>query len=1119
MRGFKYSFESGIKEIDSFLCNILSGERERQKDKIILIPSESICSKAVIETLATPFSNIYAEGYPPRDMLEEDEERLGDIDFQLARYRRYSDRRFYRGCEYANFVESIAKRRAAELFVTKKNPPDNIFVNVQPLSGAAANNAVYTALLEPGDVIMGMSLMHGGHLTHGSEFNRSGKSYQAVSYEVSPSKGKLDYKEIMKKAEQCKPKIIVAGYTSYPWAPDWKMFREICDAVGAFLFADISHPAGLVVAGVYPNPIDYADVVTFTTHKTLFGPRGAVIMTTKREISDLIDQAVFPGEQGGPHINKIAAMAVAFRIAMTEEYKIIQRKIVDNACLFASSLKKNDISLAYGGTDTHLMVIDLRSIKSRSGFPLKGEIAVRLLDLAGIVANKNTIPGDVETAEASGVRIGTPWITQRGITQKGIEELSSIIAEILRGINPFTYRGLTGDLPRGKVELRLLEEAKKRVKFILDDLEPIENYSGEAGCSETGINLDEKRNCENYSELQAEYNKNRSSEDVCIFLIRGQRGAQFCDQISTNKIYTSKEGECIKTFILDVEGKLFAPAVFKRIERSKWGEERFFVAINSDFKNEVYRWIQGLSDGYIAFDPEDIYRKVEGPVVIEEVSPDEVSENEISKNEVSFEHLKNKELISEDIFKELKFELLNMGRFQRKSDAAELYSMYQDYFDISKPYFVGQSFLRSIKRDSKKKLFQYNPLNHEIKRCVLYSQHIALGASMVEFAGWSMPVRYQGIVEEHRAVRENGGLFDISHMGIIEVEGEYATHFLDMVTTNYVWWLKAGESQYSFLLDVDGKVIDDIMVYKRSDDRYMVVVNAANAEKDLMWLKAVNTGEYIIDRSDPAKKIMGKVKIRDLKNPSSGEDALVDIALQGPKSLSILKEISVDLRVCENLQRLEKNNFIEAELSDIRVIVSRTGYTGEEYGYELFVHPSRAESLWNMILNVGKEMGIKPAGLGARDSLRIEAGLPLYGHELSGPNDISPLEAGFGPYVKFHKPFFIGREAVLEKWHHYRMEVVRFKKVAPGMKMSREGDLVISKRMQKVLGIVTSCALGMDGVQVGMAYIDRRFAKQEVPIAVMSRLKGGKGKPPAELEVGDSIPLADDAMIVSRFFE
>jgi len=264
---------------------------------------------------------------------------------------------------------------------------------------------------------------------------------------------------------------------------------------------------------------------------------------------------------------------------------------------------------------------------------------------------------------------------------------------------------------------------------------------------------------------------------------------------------------------------------------------------------------------------------------------------------------------------------------------------------------------------------------------------------------------------------------------------------------------------------------------------------------------------------------MGKVKIRDLKNPSSGEDALVDIALQGPKSLSILKEISVDLRVCENLQRLEKNNFIEAELSDIRVIVSRTGYTGEEYGYELFVHPSRAESLWNMILNVGKEMGIKPAGLGARDSLRIEAGLPLYGHELSGPNDISPLEAGFGPYVKFHKPFFIGREAVLEKWHHYRMEVVRFKKVAPGMKMSREGDLVISKRMQKVLGIVTSCALGMDGVQVGMAYIDRRFAKQEVPIAVMSRLKGGKGKPPAELEVGDSIPLADDAMIVSRFFE
>ncbi|MCK5093911.1 MAG: serine hydroxymethyltransferase, partial [Spirochaetes bacterium] len=374
-------------------------EEERQTRKIIMIPSESICPAPVLEALGSVFNNIYAEGYPPGMMTEEAENKICEYNFQLARYHRYSDRRFYKGCEYANFLEILARRRAASLFATERNPQENIYVNIQPLSGAAANNSVYNAFVDPGEVVMGMSLMHGGHLTHGSEFNRSGRNYSIVSYEVSPKTEKLDYDEIMNLAKEHRPKMIIAGYTSYPWTPDWARFREISDSVGAILLADISHPAGLVTAGVYPNPIDYADVVTLTTHKTLFGPRGAIIMTTKREYAERIDQAVFPGEQGGPHVNKFAAMAVAFELAATDQFKALQKQIVKNARALAEGFQKRDLKLAYGGTDTHLLLLDLKSISTDPAeptglkYPIWGEPAVRIMDLAGMVANKNTIPG------------------------------------------------------------------------------------------------------------------------------------------------------------------------------------------------------------------------------------------------------------------------------------------------------------------------------------------------------------------------------------------------------------------------------------------------------------------------------------------------------------------------------------------------------------------------------------------------------------------------------------------------------------------------------------------------------------------------------------------------------
>jgi len=274
---------------------------------------------------------------------------------------------------------------------------------------------------------MGMDLYQGGHLTHGSEFNLSGQRYRVVSYGVDPQTERLDYDVIRDLAREHRPRVIVAGYTSYPWAPDWGAFRSIADEVGAYLMADIAHTAGMAAAGVYPNPLGVAHVTTFTTHKTICGPRGAVVMTTDEGLAQAIDAAIFPGEQGGPHVNKFAALAVAFRIAQTEEFRRLQRQIVANASALAKALAKRGLRLAYGGTDTHLLLIDLESIPSDTGFPLWGEPAVRILDLAGIVANKNTIPGDTETSLATGVRLGTPWATQRGLDEADMDALAELI--------------------------------------------------------------------------------------------------------------------------------------------------------------------------------------------------------------------------------------------------------------------------------------------------------------------------------------------------------------------------------------------------------------------------------------------------------------------------------------------------------------------------------------------------------------------------------------------------------------------------------------------------------------------------------------------------------------------
>ena len=1128
-------FGTKLPEVDPDITRLIELEEARQAGKIILIPSESICPAPVLEALGSAFSNIYAEGYTPSMMGGEDVDDLSDMDVQLTRYRRYADRRFYKGCEYANLIEAIAGRRAAALFATPQNPPSNISVNVQPLSGSIANTVVYDTFVKPGETVMGLSLMHGGHLTHGSEFNRSGKSYRIVSYEVSGKTGVLDYDEIAKLAEEHHPKLIIAGYTAYPWAPDWKRFREIADSVDAILLADISHPAGLVVAGVYPNPIDYADVTVCTTHKTLFGPRGAIIMTTKREYAERIDQAVFPGEQGGPHVNKFAAMAVAFKIAMGGEFREVQRCIVENAKLLGGVLQKNGLKLAYGGTNTHLLLVDLNDLPTKSGYPLRGDTAVRVLDLCGIVANKNTIPGDLITAETSGVRMGTPWITQRKITRKGIEELGEIIAHLLKSINPFSYIGLMGTLPRGKVELGVLEEARKRVRhlaegLVSEDQAEVLGYPHES--MPTTSSRDHRRSLpERISGTRPE---GLSLSQMTVIEVEGKRAILFMECVSTRKITMMKIGETRAALLLGGDGKLIAPVVICRVNVHRSYSQCFLVLCERDALERLLLWFRGLSDGYVAFDIEDVFRKVDGPVVVRSL-------NDMTEEE------------GEHIVKEIETlspESIEIPHCEQHSDAPFLFKESPELFDITKPYFIGQSRIDYSGTREDKRVFsimraETQPaaeaaalhaagvnkkaksteeagsfFSTELKRSILHDEHIGLGASMVPFAGWEMPVRYESIIEEHRAVREKAGLFDISHMGVFEVSGEHAAQFLDTVSSNYVHWIESGESQYGYLLDIDCNVIDDIMIYKRSDERYMVVVNAANTEIDLAWLLSVNAREVMIDREAPLKEIPSEVTIRDLKGKKMPEDeALIDIALQGPESLHVLSELARVEVERGRLHRLQKMRFIETELDGLDIVVSRAGYTGEELGYELFVHPVDAPRLWSLVLDAGKRFGLMPVGLGGRDSLRTEAGLPLHGHELAGPHNISPIEAGFGPYVKFHKAFFIGRNALLQKTRASKMAVGRFRMFSRGVRIAKPGDIVVSGRSQRIIGHVTSCAVNGEGIQIGMAYVDAQYAREDVRIGIISASTAGRerSKSITELELGDRFPLPVEAIMLSRF--
>jgi glycine hydroxymethyltransferase len=557
-----------------------------------------------------------------------------------------------------------------------------------------------------------------------------------------------------------------------------------------------------------------------------------------------------------------------------------------------------------------------------------------------------------------------------------------------------------------------------------------------------------------------------------VFDLSGRRVRQFLDYVVSSDLSALQQGQSQATRLVTPRGEI--SGTLTCIDA---GAYRLSVSLEQ--AGLAATWLRDLSDGYVSFNlngkPDYSPRRLSGPIVVAESSKDSVTNSHIKTD---------------------------------KSAHAE------------KPWFIG------ISGEGKGKAlpdFKWHETDAPLRQTPLYEIHKSLGAKMVPFAGWEMPVWYSSVVEEHLATRQAAGLFDVSHMGVYQVEGPDAAAFLDSVCANSVGSLRPGESLYSHLLDPDANVIDDTLVYRRTEDKFLMVVNASNDDKDRAWLEAVRDGKVKIDSLRPGSRTLGYAAvIRNLRDPKAGAEMRVDIALQGPKSQDVLLAMGVSAETRKRLLALQRTELCDAKVGGFDLIVSRTGYTGEKIAFELFVHPERAADFWNAVLKAGEKFGVKPVGLGARDSLRTEAGLPLYGHEMglgsgrTGERDLGVGEAGFGAYAKTSKPWFIGREAFVAREQARQGVVCRFQFPEKGVRMAHNGDPVLDKR-GKVIGWVTSCAADQTGTLTGQAYVELKYAVEATQIFVYQSARKEAGIAPAELKLGDKGLVPTDAVVLSRF--
>ena len=1050
-----FLFRGALAQLDPDVYELTQLEAERQARKLILIPSESTAPLAVREGLASAFQNIYAEGYPDEESRRMTEEEILDYPTRLAHYRRYGDPRYYKGVEYADAVEALARRRAAEAFAANGVTADDLYVNVQALSGGPANNAVYHALVEPGSVVMGLNLLHGGHLSHGSSVNRSGKFYKIVHYSVDENE-RIDYERVREQALEHKPKMIIAGYSSYSWMPDWGKFRAMADEAGAYFLADISHIGGLVAAGVVPSPIGVAHIVMSTTHKSLDGPRGAVLLTTDPAIAKKIDKAVFPGEQGGPHVNVFAGLALAFKLAQTPQFKKLQAQTLRNAAAMADQFKKRGLRVPFGGTNTHLINVDVTTIKADGdrAASLSGDQAARILDLVGVVVNRNTIPGDKNSMDPSGIRLGTPWITQRGFTEKMSRELADVIADVLLAAAPHAVdTPRHGRQRRAKVDFNILNDAKLRVRKL----------AAAAG-------IDFKFQKSSYPHYYFLDDKPDATGSLAALDLTGPRVRQMLDYVAGSDLAALKKGGSQPTAIATPKGTVAGTL-------TQTGDKTYRLDVPAAKATLVATWLRDLSDGYMSlnldgksdFSP----RRIPGPTVVASTA--------------SKSPKRAKSIVK--------------GQADKKAS------------DNSKPWYIGGGESKSSARTSSASLPAFtwtDPPEGDLKNTRLHETHKSMGAKLVPFAGWDMPVWYTSVVEEHLATRQAAGLFDVSHMGVYDARGADAASFLDAVCANDCGGLQPGESLYTHFLTPEADVLDDTLVYRRGWDDYLVVVNASNDDKVRTWLESVRDGKVRIDHARPWARTYGyNVKLRNLRDPKAGSAMRVDLALQGPKSREILLAMGMDDAAQSRVMALKRTELCDAVIGGYDLIVSRTGYTGEKMAFELFVHPDRAVEFWNAVLKAGEPFGLKPVGLAARDSLRTEAGLPLYGHEMGAGSgkfderDLGVAEAGFGSYVKVYKPWFIGRDAFVEREKNRKGVVVRFRFDEQRVRPAHNGDPVVDSSGQRI-GWVTSCAVDSERYLTGHAFVDLKNAAQGTAIAVHQG--GAIDRPPSAAKVLSRFP-------------
>jgi glycine cleavage system T protein len=1183
------ALETTLELADPRIAALIAAETERQRQKLVFIASESLCPKAVREAVGSPFSNLYAEGYPSTRTAVHERDLLDWDARHLSFYRRYGDRRYYKGCDYVNLVESEAIRRVADLFATDDVPSRSIFANVQPLSGAAANNAVYEALVPAESTVMGMHLSTGGHLTHGSPVNRSGKHFRIVPYVVDPASGRIDFEKLRADALKEKPKLIIAGYSAYPWTIDWQRFRAIADECGAFLLADIAHPAGLVAAGEFPSPLGVAHVVSFTTHKTLCGPRGAVILTTDADLARKIDLAVFPGEQGGPHVNSIAGKAVGFKLARTAEFRRMMKQVRENAAALAAGFSRGGLTLAYGGTDTHLCLVDLRPLRSKTGEPVSADVAARVLDLVGITCNKNSIHGDVRALFPSGLRFGTCWVTQRGLDADDMGEIASIVVDVLGAMQSFQVHTAAGLVGRVRLPATALREAQKRVRKLVERCSaPSARAEGAASFGPFAYPHYEPDGpaaarratvaaladaAGSASSDGAAFSSGAAIVDASrapVLLVSGERAGVALQQTLTGDLLRLKPGATASARALDSEGRLIGDFTVARLADDAHGFSHFQLTGDSECALDLVQWLRDLSDGMVAFDA-DLLKKIDGPIVVEDLGatldPDARRVKLVVAGPKAADALKAAGLPADVAAGAMKrvttergevrlvaasaakgatwFELVvppaaaeELAKKLLRSGAAASEAAFQEWKrkagapapgasvaaspkDAEKPWFIGQQVAAKSAAAPKKEPFVEPEPGKELLKTPLHAWHQAHTKkwNLVDFAGWEMPVLYTSIVDEHRAVRTAAGLFDVSHMGVLEVRGEGAGRFLDLVTTNYVGKLRDLEGQYSYTLAANGHVLDDLLIYRRAADRFLVVVNASNADKVEAWWRGALAGRHALDEKRPSVRCDVDVELRNLKDRSAGAEMRVDLAFQGPASLPTLLDLCDDETSKRRLKELKRFHLAEVALKGDSILAARTGYTGEDVGFELYVHPDRLVRTWEAILEAGRHRGVVPTALGARDSTRTEAGFPLYGHELAGEFDIGPHGAGYPQFVKFHKPFFVGRDALLEREKARTHRIWRAKVTDPSARPVRAGDTVVDAK-GRFMGRVTSAAYA-GAEQIVLLWGDKEALAKGSKVGAFPLPRDHKKLPPEpakdELKSGDAVLLPVPAEVLPRF--